>query len=72
MSFVHFLELILVFVILIAIGIPLFLKKQPKRILFVERNRVEEEYQHLLVRKEETLLSIKDLELDFNTAKISN
>jgi hypothetical protein len=30
-----------------------------------------DEYKHLLVRKEETLISIKELEFDFNTEKIS-
>ena len=31
----------------------------------------DDEYKHLLVRKEETLISIKELEFDFNTEKIS-
>jgi hypothetical protein len=30
-----------------------------------------DEYKHLLVRKEETLISIKELEFDYNTGKIS-
>ena len=30
-----------------------------------------DEYKHLLVRKEETLISIKELEFDFNTEKVS-
>ncbi len=66
----NFLELILVIAILVAVGIPLFSKLPPKR-LFAPLDPAEEEYKHLLVRKEEVLLAIKELELDFKTDKIS-
>jgi len=70
MTGANFLELILVVLILIAVGIPLFSKLPPKR-LFAPLDPVEEEYKHLLVRKEEVLLAIKELEFDFKTDKIS-
>ena len=66
----NFLELILVIAILVAVGIPLFSRIPPKR-LFKPLDPVEEEYKHLLVRKEEVLLAIKELEFDFKTDKIS-
>ena len=70
MGFVHFLELIFVVVVLLVVGIPLFGKLQLKKL--VEAVDPEsDEYKHLLVRKEETLISIKELEFDFNTEKIS-
>lgn len=70
MGFIHFLELILVVAILLAVGIPLFGKMKLKKLV----EKVEsgsDLYNHLLVRKEETLISIKELEFDFNTDKIS-
>ncbi|MCH8157036.1 MAG: hypothetical protein IID18_04670 [Nitrospinae bacterium] len=70
MNFVHFIELLLVAGVLIAIGIPLF-GKLPKGHLFAAVDPVEEEFKHLLVRKEEVLLSIKDLGIDFKTDKLS-
>jgi len=70
MGFVHFLELIFVVIVLLVVGIPLFGKLQLKKL--VEAVDPEsDEYKHLLVRKEETLISIKELEFDFNTEKIS-
>ena len=70
MGFVHFLELIFVVIVLLVVGIPLFGKLQFKKL--VEAVEPEsDEYKHLLVRKEETLISIKELEFDFNTEKIS-
>ena len=66
----NFLELILVIAILVAVGIPLFSKLPLKR-LFEPLDPAEEEYKHLLVRKEEVLLAIKELEFDFKTDKIS-
>lgn len=66
----NFLQLILVILILVAVGIPLFSKLPPRR-LFAPLDPAEEEFKHLLVRKEEVLLAIKELELDFKTDKIS-
>lgn len=70
MTGANFLQLVLVVLILVAVGIPLFSKLPPKR-LFAPLDPAEEEYKHLLVRKEEVLLAIKELELDFKTDKIS-
>jgi len=70
MTGANFLQLILVVLILIAVGIPLFSRLPPRR-LFKPLDPAEEEYKHLLVRKEEVLLAIKELEFDFNTDKIS-
>lgn len=70
MTGANFLELVLVVAILIAVGIPLFSKLPPRR-LFKPLDPAEEEYKHLLVRKEEVLLAIKELEFDFKTDKIS-
>ena len=70
MTGANFLQLILVVLILVAVGIPLFSKLPPRR-LFAPLDPVEEEYKHLLVRKEEVLLAIKELEFDFKTDKIS-
>ena len=70
MTGANFLQLILVILILLAVGIPLFSKLPPRR-LFAPLDPVEEEYKHLLVRKEEVLLAIKELEFDFETDKIS-
>ena len=70
MGFVHFLELIFVVIVLLVVGIPLFGKLQLKK-LVEAIDPDSDEYKHLLVRKEETLISIKELEFDFNTEKIS-
>lgn len=70
MTGANFLQLILVLAILLVVGIPLFSKLPPRR-LFKPLDPVEEEYKHLLVRKEEVLLAIKELELDFQIDKIS-
>jgi hypothetical protein len=70
MGFVHFLELLFVVVVLLVVGIPLFGKLQLKKLVEVV-DPDSDEYKHLLVRKEETLISIKELEFDFNTEKIS-
>ena len=70
MGFFHFLELILIVAILIAIGIPLFGKLQFKKLVEAV-DASSDTYKHLLVRKEETLISIKELEFDFSTDKIS-
>ena len=70
MGFVHFLELIIVVVVLLVVGIPLFGKLQLKKLVEAV-DPDSDEYKHLLVRKEETLISIKELEFDFNTEKIS-
>jgi hypothetical protein len=71
MEFVHFIELLLVSAILVMVGLPLFRGLSNTR-LFAKVNHAKEEYKHLLVRKEESLLSIKDLEFDFKTDKISD
>ncbi|MEE9258971.1 MAG: hypothetical protein V3U37_05475 [Nitrospinaceae bacterium] len=70
MSFVHFIELLLVVGILIAVGIPLFGKLSQEKLLS-SPDELEEEYKHLLVRKEEVLISIKELEFDLKTDKVS-
>ncbi len=70
MGFIHFLELILIVAILLAVGIPLFGKLKLKK-LVEEVDTDGDKYKHLLVRKEETLISIKELEFDFSTDKIS-
>ena len=70
MGFVHFLELLFVVVVLLLVGIPLFGKLQLKKLVEAVDPQ-SDEYKHLLVRKEETLISIKELEFDFNTEKIS-
>ena len=71
MGFVHFLELIFVVVVLLVVGIPLFGKLQLKKLVEAV-DPDSDEYKHLLVRKEETLISIKELEFDLNTEKISD
>ena len=70
MTFPHFIELLLIAGIIIAIGIPLF-GKVPNVRPFPEINPMEEEFKHLLVRKEEVLLSIKELEVDLQADKMS-
>ena len=70
LTFSHLIELLLIIVIIIAIGIPLF-GKIPNTRPFSEIDPVEEEFKHLLVRKEEVLLSIKELEVDLQADKIS-
>ncbi len=70
MNFVHFIQLIVVLIILIAVGVPLF-RGLSKIKLFAQLDKSGEEYKHLLVRKEEVLLSIKDLEFDLKTNKVS-
>jgi hypothetical protein len=70
MTFVHFIQLLLVAAILLGVGLPLF-RGLSKTRLFKPVNPEIEEYKHLLVRKEEVLLSIKELEFDFKTDKIS-
>ena len=70
MGFVHFLELLFVVVVLLVVGIPLFGKLQRKKLVETV-DPDSDEYKHLLVRKEETLISIKELEFDLNTEKIS-
>ena len=72
MEFVHFLELIFVVAVLLLVGIPLFGKFQYKKKLVEAVNPQNDEYKHLLVRKEETLISIKELEFDLTAEKISN
>ena len=70
MEFVHFVELILVVAVLFLVGVPLFGKLQFKK-LVEAINPDSDEYKHLLVRKEETLISIKELEFDLGAEKIS-
>ena len=71
MGFIHFLELIFVVAVLLLVGIPLFGKFQYKK-LVENVNPENDEYKHLLVRKEEILISIKELEFDLSAEKISN
>ena len=70
LTFTNLIELLLIAAIIIAIGIPLF-GKMPNTRPFSEIDPVEEEFKHLLVRKEEILLSIKELEVDLQADKIS-
>ena len=70
MGFIHFLQLILIVAILLAVGIPLFGKLKLKKLVELVDPAIDE-FKHLLVRKEETLISIKELEFDYNTGKIS-
>jgi hypothetical protein len=70
LTFPNLVELLLILVIIIAIGIPLF-GKIPNTRPFSEIDPVEEEFKHLLVRKEELLLSLKELEVDLQADKIS-
>jgi len=71
MGFVHFLELLFVVVVLLVVGIPLFGKLQFKKLVETV-DPDNDEYKHLLVRKEETLISIKELEFDLEAEKISD
>ena len=71
MDLVNFFQLIFVVAILILVGIPLFSKKTIKKI-FQIRDPASDEYKHLLVRKDEVLLSIKELEFDLETGKLSD
>ncbi len=70
MSGVNLLQFILVGTILVVVGIPLFSKLSGKKV-FNDVDPTGEEYKHLLVRKEEVLLAIKELEFDFKTDKVS-
>jgi len=70
LTFSNLIELVLIAAIIIAIGIPLF-GKIPNTRPFSEIDPAEEEFKHLLVRKEEILLSIKELEIDLQADKIS-
>ena len=69
-SLTHFFELALGLAILIVIGIPLFTKVSFNK-AFALPEKDKEEYGHLLVRREEVLISIKELEFDKSTDKIS-
>jgi hypothetical protein len=70
-SFIHFIELLLIVGIIVIVGIPLF-GKLPRTRPFAEVDPLEEAFKHLLVRKEEVLLAIKELEIDLKTDKVSN
>ena len=70
LTFPNLIELVLIAAIIIAIGIPLF-GKIPNTRPFAEVDPAEEEFKHLLVRKEEILLSIKELDIDLQADKIS-
>ena len=70
-SFIHFIELLLIVGIIVVVGIPLF-GKLPRTRPFAEVDPLEEAFKHLLVRKEEVLLAIKELEIDLKTDKLSN
>ena len=70
-SLTHVFELALSLAILIVIGIPLFTRVSFKK-AFALPEKDEEEYSHLLVRREEVLISIKELEFDKSTDKISD
>ena len=71
MSGINFLQLILVLIVLIVVGVPLFAKLSNKK-LFSSVDPSAEEFKHLLVRKEEVLLAIKEMEFDYKTGKISD
>ena len=55
MGFSHFLELILIVAILLIVGVPLFGKLKFQRLVEPVDPTIEE-YKHLLVLKEETLI----------------
>ena len=71
MGFIHFLQLILIVAILLGVGIPLFGKLKLKKLVEPVDPAIDK-FKHLLVRKEETLISIKELEFDYNTGKSQN
>jgi hypothetical protein len=71
MNIVHLVELILVLAILIAVGLPLFSSARRHK-LYSSPDELLEEYKHLLVRKEEILLAIKESEFDLKTDKLSD
>lgn len=70
MSLVHFIQLLMALGILVVVGYPLFTRHEGENVL-APHDPVEEEYKHWLVRKEEILLSIKELEFDHKTGKLS-
>ena len=70
MGRIHFIQLLMALGILVVVGYPLFTRHQGKN-LFAPHDPIEEEYKHWLVRKEESLLSIKELEFDHKTGKLS-
>ncbi len=70
MSAVHIIDLLLVVAILIVVGVPLF-SSNSKSKLYASQDEMLEEFKHLQVRKDEVLLSIKELEFDFKTDKLS-
>ena len=70
-SFIHCIELLLIVGVIVIVGIPLF-GKLPRTRPFAEVDPLEEAFKHLLVRKEEVLLAIKELEIDLKTDKVSN
>ena len=71
MSGINFLQLILILAILVVVGVPLFGKLSNKK-LYSSVDPSAEEFKHLLVRKEEVLLAIKEMEFDYKTAKLSD
>ena len=71
MSGINLLQFILVLAILIVVGVPLFRKLSSKK-LFSSVDPSAEEFKHLLVRKEEVLLAIKEMEFDYKTEKVSD
>ena len=70
-SSINFLQLILVLAILIVVGVPLFGKLSKKK-LYSKVDPSAEEFKHLLVRKEEVLLAIKEIQFDYQTEKLSD
>ena len=56
--------------ILVIVGIPLFTQVSVRSLFSVRKPEVDL-YKHLLVRKEEILISIKELEFDNKTGKLS-
>lgn len=70
MGFIHFLELVFVVAVLLVVGIPIFGEMKFKKLVEAV-DPDSDEYKHLLVRKEEALISIKELEFDLGAEKIS-
>lgn len=71
MSPVHFIDLLLVVAILIVVGVPLFTSNSKLK-LYASPDEMLEEFKSLQVRKDEVLLSIKELEFDYKTDKLSS
>lgn len=64
-------EVLLILIVSAAVGYPLFSKKQPTVVAGLE-NMGQNGLPHLLVQKEVAYATLKDLDFDFNTGKLSD